>query len=1570
MASCFFPVCVLLRPYLLASRNTLLNVERDAGIDHGRSAIDGRVHVPIASVRGDLISARLDGGLSLLYGELSRLATIATASFRWSRRYTSAVFPTDNEVMSFRASSSAEAAIIPAINVQSDRVMAPRYRILPNQTDLNRLFLSEVQRDLLLPAASTRAPDGVHELCKAWGKNYHTQPLARKCEALAVSGLAGCGDQIDVIAPVEILKKIFKIPYSRARLSIAVHRVGQTLILNTGPDVDEGETLIRTKKNQAKAKEKSLFLKFAMQSVRAEACDCPVSPNVEDQSPTNTSSKSRSDVLSEVHDDLLGNYDESGWSHTADDLVKKKNSGSTKTLNTGRGHSQQDFEHSDSWSSAGHTTFSGVNLFKKSSIVGEQQKDACAFPNDSGSHKRPTSEGFLRVLFWQLEDIRMLLGSDLLLFSNEKHLAVSLHLWETERQVTPLMWLDAWLDNVMASVPELAICYHHNGIVQGYELLKTDDIFLLKGLSPDGTSFFHPHVVQQNAISVLKFLQENCKQDLGTYWLFKNSGEDLVQLFDLSVISRDHTVSTTKDIKQDSLPSSWSRGKGSCSLPLGILLYRLAHRLSLSQDPLDRCKCANFFKNCLELLGERDHLFVRASAHEHVARLILKCHEELGSLLGPLLLEAKKPDDSISEQVLTNSASFPQSNVSDTQKMQSSKPDVTSEFCSNSDTSEMTSGETQEIMVGQERVKQCSTAGTTMEQEFAQSCSLENPRLELGAEASPIVQEPSDVHATSLPSNLTVVASVQARLTAVHHVSQAIKALRWQRQLQDVESKVLTSESQVLGINHHIHVVPVCVQGELDLIEYFDIRECEIGPFMDSKLLQLVSLLGESYLALGLAYKADGELSQALKATELACSVYGSVPQHFRHNIRCTSSSKKAGWVPVPTSQPAVGPTCRSSTASHSFCQPLSQDSDQERHASFWSQAWVLVGDIYVEYQKFGVNSLSEKRTQRSTELSMAEEVVKEVKRLRKKLGQGRKGCSICSLTNCSCENDRANSNTSASSSSSCGTTSGRTRRQLKKVNPQVADKGYTRRTQQEQLATYDSSLLDFDSSKGSSDVLSLPSRAKQACSSASDRKAHNNLKSVELESGSSQVDSPEHVPTSTDDDLKYRTKGDIFSYIKCPKDVIREKNLLAALDCYDAAILALTEQSERSEDVKSVMRKKGWTYNEIGRMKLACGNTKAAKVDFENAINSFRGANDQTNVILIYCNMAHGLRGAAESLVSQLDSVKATGFFEHISKNLFDDSLSWYSEALSIYGMAKSGLKLLSDDIENEKTNLCNEVLTQLAHTYLRLGMLLAREDRNGHSAPKVPLKSSNCENRNSQAMHIVGVRMTANDAIREAIALYESLGSLRAQELAFAQYQLACHHKACCLATVKLEERKPNNAILLQQVKRYLSLADRYWLKALRYYRWSTHPDMYLEILMQRSDLNVAVASVSNSFQLLEVALSHLLEARHIQVSQSMGSSESGQQYPKPSEAIYFKFVQRFQNLLKTMLATIHNSQNTSLQSSSKVQTKNPKSMENNQKSEVHRLDAAKLKEMYRLALKSDEMLDLRQMNDILLS
>lgn len=68
----------------------------------------------------------------------------------------------------------------------------------------------------------------------SWQGDPVKSSLARKGEALAVTGLAEYGDEIDVIAPADILKQLFKIPYSKARVSVAVRRVGQTLILNSG----------------------------------------------------------------------------------------------------------------------------------------------------------------------------------------------------------------------------------------------------------------------------------------------------------------------------------------------------------------------------------------------------------------------------------------------------------------------------------------------------------------------------------------------------------------------------------------------------------------------------------------------------------------------------------------------------------------------------------------------------------------------------------------------------------------------------------------------------------------------------------------------------------------------------------------------------------------------------------------------------------------------------------------------------------------------------------------------------------------------------------------------------------------------------------------------------------------------------------------------------------------------------------------------------------------------------------------------------------------------------------------
>lgn len=74
-----------------------------------------------------------------------------------------------------------------------------------------------------------------------WGGQYLSREVSRKGEALAVAGLAQFGESLELIAPVEILKDLFKLPYTHAPLSVCIHRVGATLVLSAG-SVDQGQT--------------------------------------------------------------------------------------------------------------------------------------------------------------------------------------------------------------------------------------------------------------------------------------------------------------------------------------------------------------------------------------------------------------------------------------------------------------------------------------------------------------------------------------------------------------------------------------------------------------------------------------------------------------------------------------------------------------------------------------------------------------------------------------------------------------------------------------------------------------------------------------------------------------------------------------------------------------------------------------------------------------------------------------------------------------------------------------------------------------------------------------------------------------------------------------------------------------------------------------------------------------------------------------------------------------------------------------------------------------------------------
>lgn len=1310
--------------------------------------------------------------------------------------------PTD---FSLFHSSTPAAVLVPSPSPPPHTIGAPQYQMLPNETDLNTLppvLSDDSASEKLFPTFDAKSSNEEPH----WGPVH--QNLSRKCEALAVTGLTEYGDELDVVAPTDILKQIFKIPYSKAQLSITVHRVGDTLILNSGPGHEDGEKKIRRKSNQSKTSDPSILLNFAMHSVRAEACDCPPTHNPSSEKTTSStilpgtkSFVSSTDSQSNKSKLLEKNTDKYHWGNNR---AKKKNK---------------------------------KGMVKSSSQVGE--KANCPV-QESDKFRRVGNDDFLRILFWQFHNFRMLLGSDMLIFSNEKYVAVSLHLWDVAKQVTPLTWLEAWLDNVMASVPEMAICYHDNGVVQGYELLKTDDIFLLKGISDDGVPAFHPQIVKQNGLSVLRFLQDNCKQDPGVYWLYKSAGEDVIQLYDLSVIPNNHATDN-HDKSHSFLPSLMHKGRKESIFSLGTLLYRVAHRLSLSKAFNNSTKSAKFFRKCLDFLRDQDHLVVRAYAHEQFARLILKCYEELDLTSETFLIESEVTvtdlDDESSEFSLEMFGSTVR-NVTSAQIVEGA-PTHNGSLVQNSDPASSSCSNNNSVMMVETDSKDVSSLTS-------------DTRDSLGMYYPTIVKHVTD--------------PISSNLAAIHHVSQAIKSLRWKRQIQNTQEH-LGDHGNIIQDEHP--KFSVCACGDTNCIEVCDIREWLPKSKLDQKMWNLILLLGESYLALGDAYKEDGQLNKALKVVELACLVYGSMPQHLE-NTHFVSS-----MVDTASSGPQV---------KNGICLE-----DYSKAYLFWAKAWSLVGDVYVEWHYKRVKEISV-QVEGSTQgngIRMSNEVVREVTRLKKKLGQYKQNCSSCSLMNCSCQSDRASSGNSASGSSSSSTN---TRKQSKKSNKKNSSHSPVRK------------IVDNDK-PNSEDKKSHTTQTTSVATTVN----HQDINKLDSDNLVKEPDS-----NSNGKNASGLRNGGIFKFLGNLKYSDTETNLSDAICCYDAARKAIGAYPKESPELHSIIKKMGWVFNELGRFRLECKNLAKAEFAFADAIKAFKEVSDYTNIILINCNLGHGRRALAEELVAKMDEFKQHEFFQLARRQTMKAAKLEYFESLKFYGAAK--MELTSAVNLPNYLELYNEVLTQFANTHLRLGMLLAKE---ATSTEDIDITSSD--------------EISASDSFREALVAYESLGDLRKQEAAFTHYHLACHHRDICLKYLDFERKHVELSTYetsRQKAKRYANLADRHWQKSIDFYRPKTHSDMFLNVIMEQSALSWSLASTLNSNTKMGAALLRLLEGRHVAES---------------NESV--RLWNQLQTLLKSMLATSLSNPNRAAES-------------------------RKLKEMYRMSLKSTSLEQLHQVYELWVS
>lgn len=91
------------------------------------------------------------------------------------------------------------------------------------------------------------------------------------------------------------------------------------------------------------------------------------------------------------------------------------------------------------------------------------------------------------------------------------------------KPISVLTGIDYWLDNLMCNVPEVVMCYHLNGIVQKYELVKTEDLPYMND------SKFSPKVIRDVAQNILSFLKSNATKAGHTYWLFKGIRKKLIR---------------------------------------------------------------------------------------------------------------------------------------------------------------------------------------------------------------------------------------------------------------------------------------------------------------------------------------------------------------------------------------------------------------------------------------------------------------------------------------------------------------------------------------------------------------------------------------------------------------------------------------------------------------------------------------------------------------------------------------------------------------------------------------------------------------------------------------------------------------------------------------------------------------------------------------------------------------------------------------------------------------------------------------------------------------------------------
>ena len=349
-----------------------------------------------------------------------------------------------------------------------------------------------------------------------------------------IVGLRG----IDVVSDAENIKKLLKMPYSfKTPVSMIVHRVGQSILIDD-MDLHRLSGLLTTNlcgprgsSGFNQENEEWSWLKNFLYEIVLTSYESKEKALVRRNTSRNAIQE-RNLISKFLHRSL----EDKSISHRPIVTESTSTDNSIKSILVPP-DPELDLKPSDSLDEI-HDNFNQVNI---DAVCGndvsdmrlqlpplpEPTPDDLIVPGGAGRMQQgPTSKtnessqqipkDFARNLLWNFEDIRMLIGSDMPIFGDKDHPSVSLRLHNVQKPIHILTGLDYWLDNLMCQVPEVLMCFHLNGIVQKYELVKTEE---LPSITEGGT--FSPGVIRDVAQNILSFLKTHAAKEGHTYWLFK-----------------------------------------------------------------------------------------------------------------------------------------------------------------------------------------------------------------------------------------------------------------------------------------------------------------------------------------------------------------------------------------------------------------------------------------------------------------------------------------------------------------------------------------------------------------------------------------------------------------------------------------------------------------------------------------------------------------------------------------------------------------------------------------------------------------------------------------------------------------------------------------------------------------------------------------------------------------------------------------------------------------------------------------------------------------------------------------